>query len=82
MPKTNRGKALWKVESKGRDTCPVCLATRIKLLYSRNKSDGTQLQVCKRCKSAPQERIDSALESKNIAFRRANVRELNRLKGS
>ncbi|CAG7617255.1 hypothetical protein PAESOLCIP111_02001 [Paenibacillus solanacearum] len=60
MSKNNRGKALWKMPSHGRGTCPVCKTTRIKLLYTRNKSDGTQLKVCKRCINASQDRVNGA----------------------
>ncbi|CAG7647470.1 hypothetical protein ACFQI7_20225 [Paenibacillus allorhizosphaerae] len=60
MSKTNRGKALWKMPSHGRGTCPVCKTIRIKLLYTRNKSDGKQLKVCKRCINASQARVDDA----------------------
>lgn len=51
MSKSNRGKALWKLPSRGRGTCPVCRATRIKLLYVRKLADGTQVKVCKRCRN-------------------------------
>ncbi|BFH20850.1 hypothetical protein WJ0W_001134 [Paenibacillus melissococcoides] len=59
MAKNKRGKSLWKVPARGRGTCPVCSSTRIKLLYSRTKSDGKELKVCKKCYQAVQERIDA-----------------------
>lgn len=49
MSKNYRGKALWKLPSRGRGTCPVCKATRIKLLYTLLTENGTKLTVCKRC---------------------------------
>ena len=62
MAKTKRGKALRNMPSRGRGECPVCGATRIKLLYSRATTDGRQLQTCKRCFKAAQPRIDAAAE--------------------
>ncbi|MDF2988314.1 MAG: hypothetical protein K0R50_3824 [Eubacterium sp.] len=47
--KTHRGKTLWKLPSHGRGTCPVCKATRIKILYEMHRGDGGKLMVCKRC---------------------------------
>ncbi|MCU6707254.1 hypothetical protein M6D81_00915 [Paenibacillus sp. J5C_2022] len=49
MAKAKRGRALWRLPARGRGTCPICQATRIKLLYPLVKSDGTKLTVCKRC---------------------------------
>nr|WP_221468882.1 hypothetical protein [Cohnella thailandensis] len=46
--------------SHGRGTCPVCKATRIKLLYTRTASDGKSVKVCKRCSAAPVSRLDEA----------------------
>lgn len=51
MSKNYRGKGLWKLASRGRGTCPICNATRIKLLYDITSEDGSDLKVCKRCKS-------------------------------
>ncbi|MBM7566855.1 hypothetical protein [Paenibacillus sacheonensis] len=59
MSKPHRGRALWKMPSRGRGTCPVCSAARIKLLYTKNKTDGGQIQVCKRCAKASSDRIDA-----------------------
>ncbi|BFH68115.1 MAG: hypothetical protein E6230_19140 [Paenibacillus dendritiformis] len=59
MAKNKRGKSLWRLPARGRGTCPVCASTRIKLLYSRAKSDGKELKVCKKCYQAVQERIDA-----------------------
>lgn len=75
MAKNNRGKALYKQPSRARGTCPVCLATRTKLLETVKKSDGTQLQVCKRCTDAAITRIDAAVaNSSALAFRRKHKR--------
>lgn len=49
MGKQYRGKSLWKLPSRGRGTCPICKATRIKLLYDVALSDGKKIKVCKRC---------------------------------
>ncbi|THF79537.1 hypothetical protein [Cohnella fermenti] len=61
MAKSKRGRAIWNVPSHGRGTCPVCKATRIKLLYPRTKSDGKSIKVCKRCSVAPVSRLDEAV---------------------
>ncbi len=53
MAKTHRGKALWKLPSRGRGVCPICKATRIKVLYERTAPDGTTVKVCKRCRRKP-----------------------------
>ncbi|MFD0710799.1 hypothetical protein [Paenibacillus sp. GCM10027626] len=62
MAKTKRGRALWSLPSRGRGTCPLCKATRIKLLYTRTKSSGTAVKVCKRCQHAEQLKIDALAE--------------------
>ncbi len=49
--KTHRGKTLLKLPSHGRGTCPVCKATRIKVLYEIVTGDGNKLKVCKRCQN-------------------------------
>ena len=48
MAKTKRGKGLINTPNHGRGTCPICKATGIKLLYSK-EIDGKSLKVCKRC---------------------------------
>ncbi len=53
MAKTHRGKGLWKLPAHGRGTCPICKATRIKVLYDRTAPDGTTVKVCKRCRRKP-----------------------------
>ncbi len=53
MPKHNRGKALLHLPSRGRGTCPICHATRIKVLYERTAPDGATVKVCKRCRRKP-----------------------------
>jgi hypothetical protein len=59
MSKSKRGKALWTLPSRSRGTCPICGSTRIKLLYSRAKSDGTSIKICKRCVGAEQVKVDA-----------------------
>ncbi|WP_179087997.1 hypothetical protein [Paenibacillus sp. FSL R7-0273] len=49
MSKNKRGKALWRMPSRSRGTCPICGSTRIKLLYIGKKADGSKLDVCKKC---------------------------------
>ncbi len=49
MSKNKRGKALWRMPSRGRGTCPLCGSTRIKLLYFAKGSQGEKLSVCKKC---------------------------------
>lgn len=77
MPKVNRGKALWKVPARGRGTCPICLATRIKLLYTRTTSHGEQMKVCKRCSAAASHKVDEAyLSNQPLPFRRKHKKLL------
>lgn len=49
--KAHRGKTLWKTPSRGRGTCPICKATRIKILYENILDDGNKVKVCKFCKN-------------------------------
>ena len=51
MPKAHRGKTLASMPAKSRGTCPVCNATRIKLLYEVTGEDESTKKVCKRCKN-------------------------------
>lgn len=82
MSKTKRGRILWKVPARGRGTCPICLATRIKLLYTKMKSNGEQVQVCKRCSSATAFRVDQAHKwNEPIPVRRKHKKLLHRLHG-
>ncbi|MGG0821488.1 hypothetical protein ABE099_01325 [Paenibacillus turicensis] len=80
MAKTKRGKGLWNTTSRGRGTCPICLSTRIKLLYSATNSEGKTVTVCKRCSSATAKSADHAVDTANLGFRRKLRRELNQLK--
>ncbi|WP_211750387.1 hypothetical protein [Paenibacillus sp. Marseille-Q4541] len=80
MAKTKRGKGLWNTPSKGRGTCPVCLSTRIKLLYSATNSDGNPVKVCKKCSSVSAKTADKAVSTVNLGFRGKLRRKLNRLK--
>ncbi len=50
MAKTHRGKGLVKTPAHGRGTCPICKATRVKVLYERAALDGSTVKVCKRCR--------------------------------
>lgn len=50
MAKTNRGKGLLRTASRGRGTCPICKATRVKVLYERTAPGGAAIKVCKRCR--------------------------------
>lgn len=47
MSKNKRGKALWRIPSQARGTCPICGSTRIKLLYFGKGISGEKLNVCK-----------------------------------
>lgn len=49
MSKNKRGKALWRMPSRSRGTCPICSSTRIKLLYLGKGLAGEKLNVCKKC---------------------------------
>lgn len=53
MAKTHRGKGLWHLPARGRGICPICKATRIKVLYERTAPDGRVVKVCKRCRRKP-----------------------------
>jgi hypothetical protein len=50
MAKTNRGKGLRRIPTHGRGACPICKATRVKVLYERTAPDGAMVKVCKRCR--------------------------------
>jgi len=81
MAKNNRGKLLYRQPSRSRGTCPICMATRIKLLDTQKKSDGTVLKVCKRCASASKQRVDAAFDlTKPLAFRRRHKKAFHQLK--
>ncbi|MGO4529157.1 hypothetical protein AB4Z30_08750 [Paenibacillus sp. 2TAF8] len=80
MAKTKRGKGLWNVPSKGRGTCPICLSTRIKLLYTVTNSEGKQVTVCKKCSSVEAKVADKAVNTVNLAFRGKHRRVLNQQK--
>jgi hypothetical protein len=80
LPKTKRGRILWKVPSRGRGTCPVCFTTRIKLLYTKTKTDGTQISVCKACSKASIDKINHSYQDvSQLSFRRDHKREFNLL---
>ncbi len=51
MAKTHRGKGLRTVASHGRDTCPVCKRTAVKVVYEVTVKEKT-IKVCKTCKAA------------------------------
>ena len=53
MGKTHRGKGLWHLPARGRMTCPICQATRVKVLYERTDPEGVVVKVCKRCRRKP-----------------------------
>ncbi|WP_195572155.1 hypothetical protein [Paenibacillus sp. 1001270B_150601_E10] len=83
MAKTHRGKGLWKTPSKGRGTCPICLSTRIKLLYTVSDKENHQIKVCKKCKDAPADRVEKAVDTKQLAFRGKHRKQLHaNLEGS
>jgi hypothetical protein len=50
MAKSNRGKALKKLPSKGRGKCPICFRERIKLLYEYEMKNDDTVKVCKNCR--------------------------------
>ncbi|WP_317965846.1 hypothetical protein [Paenibacillus sp. CCS19] len=74
MAKSNRGRSIWKIENRSRGICPVCHATRVKLLYTKTKSDRTQVKVCKKCSNADASRIDAAIDTSTTAYRRKHRR--------
>ncbi|WP_210468901.1 hypothetical protein [Sporosarcina sp. 6E9] len=50
MGKSNRGKALKRIPSKGRGECPICFRKRIKLLYEYEMETNETVKVCKNCR--------------------------------
>ena len=50
MSKANRGRSLYSLPARGRGTCPICHATRTKLLYTVLKGK-EEVKVCKRCRN-------------------------------
>jgi hypothetical protein len=50
MGKTHRGKGIMHLPARGRGVCPICKATRVKVLYERTAPDGAVVKVCKRCR--------------------------------
>lgn len=80
MAKNSRGKLLYKTPSRARGTCPICLATRIKLLETLKKTDGTSVKVCKRCLHAPIEKVDRVDPNRIYSFRRSNAKAFHALK--
>ncbi|MCL2557213.1 MAG: hypothetical protein FWE09_01915 [Treponema sp.] len=50
MSKAHRGKGIKDLFAKGRGTCPLCGASRIKLLYEEGGEQ--KIKVCKPCKAA------------------------------
>lgn len=71
MAKQNRGKAIGKLTSRGRGTCPVCYTTRTKLLYKRKKNNGVTLNVCKKCINVSEEKLNQVQPvPTSLAFRR------------
>ncbi|MGZ9583987.1 hypothetical protein [Paenibacillus marinisediminis] len=61
MAKSKRGRALWRMPSRSRGTCPICSSTRIKLLYPMKTTAGQSVTVCKKCSKAAQHRVDAAV---------------------
>lgn len=51
MSKNHRGTGLRSLPSHGRDECPVCHKTNIKVLYEV-EIDGKKVKVCKFCNAA------------------------------
>jgi hypothetical protein len=51
MSKGHRGKGIKSLVKHGRDTCPVCQRTAVKVLYEVTIKEKT-VKVCKICKAA------------------------------
>ncbi len=51
MSKNHRGTGIRSLPSRGRDECPVCHKTNIKVLYEV-EIDGQKVKVCKFCNAA------------------------------
>ena len=64
MAKTNRGKGLIRTQSHGRGTCPICKATRVKVLYERSAPGGVSMKVCKRCRRKDFPVVEQVVEKK------------------
>ncbi len=50
MAKTHRGKGLKTLIKQGRDTCPICKRTGVKVVYEITENEKT-IKVCKTCKA-------------------------------
>jgi hypothetical protein len=50
MSKGHRGKGITSLVRHGRDTCPVCTRTAVKVLYEVTIKEKT-VKVCKTCKA-------------------------------
>ena len=51
MGKTHRGKGLKELVHQGRNVCPVCKRTGIKVVFEAQVKDKT-IKVCKTCKAS------------------------------
>ena len=51
MGKTHRGKGIKALVNHGRDTCPLCKRTAIKVVFEVTVKEKT-IKVCKTCKAA------------------------------
>jgi CRISPR/Cas system-associated protein Cas10 (large subunit of type III CRISPR-Cas system) len=53
VSKAHRGKGIRDQVSRGRDECPVCKRTGVKLLYEQDAGEGKpKIKVCKICRAA------------------------------
>lgn len=50
MSKAHRGKGIKEIPNKGRNICPICNRSGVKLLYE-HEVDGQKSNICKICKA-------------------------------
>jgi RNA polymerase subunit RPABC4/transcription elongation factor Spt4 len=51
MSKAHRGKGIRSIMNRGRDNCPVCKRTSLKVMYEQEMGE-KKIKVCKQCKAA------------------------------
>ena len=76
MSKNHRGTGLRSLPSRGRDECPVCHKTGIKVLYEV-EIDGQKVKVCKFCNAAMKNKARKEAPAKEPAAVSAPAAEAN-----
>ena len=74
MSKNHRGTGIRSLPSRGRDECPVCHKTNIKVLYEV-EIDGQKVKVCKFCNAAMNNKARREAPAKEPAAPAAEANE-------